>query len=134
VRITTRRLCDGGALSCRIEIEDDGAGLDLPALRSRLAGRVGSEAARTVSDAAVMQTVFFDGISTAQPDSVLSGEGLGMSAIKGEVDRLGGGIAMSSLSGQGTTLTITVPIPGSAKLRCDDVVCQSHPHRLTGTD
>jgi two-component system chemotaxis sensor kinase CheA len=77
-----------------------------------------------------MQTVFFDGISTAQPDSVLSGEGLGMSAIKGEVDRLGGSIAMSSRSGQGTTLTITVPIPGSAELHCEDLVCQPRRHLL----
>jgi two-component system chemotaxis sensor kinase CheA len=104
IRVETRLVTLDGASWCRIAIEDDGAGLDLAALRGRAGVPV------ELSDDEVAQCVFTDGLSTASSDLLFSGVGLGMGAVRAEAEKLGGTATISSRPGWGTTTVITVPL------------------------
>ncbi|MBM1744388.1 ATP-binding protein, partial [Sulfitobacter geojensis] len=41
-----------------------------------------------------------------------SGDGLGLSLVKKQIDRLEGTIVLSSIEGEGATLTVTLPAKG----------------------
>lgn len=67
-----------------VTVEDDGRGLDLEALSAKAQG----QKFKRLED--ILGLVFASGVSTAREVSELSGRGLGMDAVKIEVERLGG--------------------------------------------
>jgi len=86
-----------------VEIEDDGRGVDWPALRRSAAARGISAGAGTES----IDLLFQDGVSSAGQVTSTSGRGVGMGALRAAVESLGGQIAVHSARGAGTRLTIT---------------------------
>ncbi len=57
-----------------------------------------------------MQLIFEPGFSTSQSITDLSGRGVGLDVVKTSIESLGGGIEISTESGQGTTFTIHLPL------------------------
>ena len=53
--------------------------------------------------------IFIDGFSTKDKVSEISGRGIGMSAIKAELDALNGTLTVKSKEGSGTTFIFTLP-------------------------
>jgi two-component system chemotaxis sensor kinase CheA len=94
-----------------VEVEDDGAGVDVARVRAVAAQRevAGPEALAAMSDAEVIDLIFAAGFSTAAQVTHLSGRGVGMDAVRSAVERLGGRVAIESRSGQGTTVRLTLP-------------------------
>ncbi len=86
-----------------ITVADDGAGLDLDALREK-AGRPG------LDDAAAAELIFQAGLSTAQSVSDVSGRGVGMDAVRTSIEALRGSVTVSTVAGQGTTFTLVAPV------------------------
>ena len=105
-RITLRARRDSGSIV--IEIEDDGAGLDLERIREVGAAR-GFDTAR-MRDADLRALIFSSGFSTAATVTDLSGRGVGMEVVRRNVDLLRGTIAVESRPGQGTTISVRVPL------------------------
>jgi two-component system chemotaxis sensor kinase CheA len=105
-RITLRVRRDSGSIV--IEIEDDGAGLDLERIREVGAAR-GFDTAR-MRDAELRTLIFASGFSTAATVTDLSGRGVGMEVVRRNVDLLRGTIAVESRPGQGTTISVRVPL------------------------
>ena len=70
-----------------IEVHDDGAGLNLAALATKV-GRKG------LSDEELAETIFQTGISTAEKITQISGRGVGMDIIKDLITKNGGRIAI----------------------------------------
>jgi chemotaxis protein histidine kinase CheA len=99
----------GGAV--RLEIADDGAGLDLARLRRRAAALWGEEFAAGLADAEVADLVFCDGMSTSDGVSQLSGRGVGLAAVRAAVDALGGTVAVASEPGRGVRFIFDLPQP-----------------------
>ncbi|RYZ61176.1 MAG: hypothetical protein EOP09_20285, partial [Proteobacteria bacterium] len=66
----------------RIRITDDGAGINVGAIRSRLEKR--GEKVDHVSDSDLMKRIFEGGISTADKITEFSGRGIGMSVVKSD--------------------------------------------------
>ncbi|HEX6161958.1 MAG TPA: chemotaxis protein CheW, partial [Vicinamibacterales bacterium] len=95
-----------------IEVEDDGAGLDVERIRTTAVARgyVTEEAARTLAADALFAYIFEPGFSTADRVTEVSGRGVGMDVVKGKVTRLGGRIYITSRPGTGTTIAIRVPM------------------------
>jgi chemosensory pili system protein ChpA (sensor histidine kinase/response regulator) len=95
-----------------IEIEDDGAGLDLERIRRTAIERGDlSEADAAAAGADELYAfVLQPGFSTAERISEVSGRGVGLDIVKAKVTRLGGRIALSSTPGAGTRITIRVPM------------------------
>jgi two-component system chemotaxis sensor kinase CheA len=94
-----------------IEIFDDGAGIN-PSTILTLAQAKGiytSEQAAVLSDEEIINTIFLDAFSTKKEVSMLSGRGVGLSAVRNEILALGGTIEARSKVNEGTTFTIALP-------------------------
>ena len=92
-----------------ILVQDDGAGLDLAAIRERAVSLGLLQAHQTMSDADAMQLILEPGFSTAVVVTASAGRGVGMDVVTNEVKRLGGSLQIDSTIGQGTRFTIRLP-------------------------
>jgi len=92
-----------------VRLTDDGAGMDLRAIRDKgiALGLVGPEQA--LSDEDAMQLILEPGFSTAGIITQQAGRGVGMDIVATEIKRLGGALNMESTPGLGTTFTIRLP-------------------------
>jgi chemosensory pili system protein ChpA (sensor histidine kinase/response regulator) len=92
------------------EFDDDGAGINLAALRQHAESRGLLQPGEVVSDDQLTQLIFVSGLSTASEVSEVAGRGIGMDVVRSEIAALGGRIDVSSKPGQGTHFTIHLPL------------------------
>ncbi len=93
-----------------IEIADDGAGMDLDAIRAKAVelGLV-EPAGRAVSDREALQLVLSPGVSTADRLTQHAGRGVGMDVVATEVKKLGGSLQMDTRHGEGSRFVVRLP-------------------------
>ncbi|MGB5345988.1 MAG: Hpt domain-containing protein [Woeseia sp.] len=106
-RITVRLHREGAEMV--IDVSDDGAGLDVNAIRRKAFERELLRPDSKVSDAEIMQLILTPGFSTAREVTQSAGRGVGMDVVATEVKQLGGSLQISSVIGQGTNFTIRLP-------------------------
>lgn len=94
----------------QITLHDDGRGLDREAIaeRGKAAGLIDEGSA--LSDRDLLDLIFQPGFSTSREVSHLSGRGVGMDVVKRGVDALRGRIDLDTTSGEGTTITLSLPM------------------------
>ncbi|HSS12693.1 MAG TPA: ATP-binding protein [Rhizomicrobium sp.] len=98
-----------------ISIEDDGHGIDRERLEQHLAG-----SGATSSQAAQMpleELMFRQGLSSRDSADEISGRGVGLAAVKEELDRLGGTVRVETLPGAGTRFHFHLPVDTGASGR-----------------
>ena len=88
----------------RVELSDDGRGVDLAAARHKLGAR-----AEGLDDARLLAALLRAGVSTRDQATDISGRGLGLGSLAQVADRLRGEARLSSRAGQGATLTLLLP-------------------------
>jgi chemosensory pili system protein ChpA (sensor histidine kinase/response regulator) len=93
-----------------VEVRDDGAGMDLAAIRAKGLAQGLIHADQVLSDDDVMQLVLEPGFTTAQVVTQQAGRGVGMDVVATEVKKLGGGLHMETRGGEGTRFTIRLPL------------------------
>jgi len=95
-----------------IEISDDGAGVNAARVRAKAVerGLIPADRAATLSDHDAVQLIFLPGFSTAEAISDLSGRGVGMDVVRTAVERINGGVELSSVQGEGTTIRLSLPL------------------------
>jgi signal transduction histidine kinase len=95
----------------RVEVSDDGRGLDLDLIRVRALekGLVTQEQLNGMNDMEVQTLIFRQGFSTKNDVSEFSGRGVGIAALDNAVRSLGGKIRIRSEASQGTTIDISIP-------------------------
>jgi two-component system, chemotaxis family, sensor kinase CheA len=93
-----------------ITVKDDGRGLDQARIRAKAEekGIIAPEA--KLSEAELLQLIFHPGFSTAKTVTSLSGRGVGMDVVKRTIDALRGSVEVTSLPGQGTEVTLRLPL------------------------
>ncbi len=96
--------------SIHIVIRDDGRGLDRERLLQKARSRNLIDPDAVLSDAEVHELIFMPGFSTAEQTTDLSGRGVGMDVVRRNIKELGGSVELSSIPGQGTITTITLPL------------------------
>jgi len=96
--------------SVLIDIADDGKGLDAGTIRAKAIekGLVAADAA--LSEKELFSLILAPGFSTAKTVTSVSGRGVGMDVVKRAIDELRGSIEISSWSGQGSTITLKLPL------------------------
>ncbi|WP_108470707.1 chemotaxis protein CheA [Rhodanobacter thiooxydans] len=99
---------EGGNIVVRIS--DDGAGLNHAAIVAKAQQRGLIAAGQELGDAEVAELIFQPGFSTAAQATDLSGRGVGMDVVRRNVRDLGGSVGVRSVSGKGSTFTITLPL------------------------
>ncbi len=95
-----------------IEVEDDGAGLDLEKIRVKAAevGLVRPEQVQSLSDAETLQLIFQPGLSTADEIDDQAGRGVGLDVVKRVIESMSGHIDVESTFGVGTKFTLNLPL------------------------
>jgi len=99
------------ANNVRIEVEDDGAGIDVDRVRAVAGARgvASEEALAAMTDDEAIDLIFAAGFSTAATVSDLSGRGVGMDSVRAAVERLGGTVSLRSRPGSGTIVSLMLP-------------------------
>ena len=101
---------EGG--SVRLELSDDGAGMNVERIREQAVARglVDAERARRLTDEDCLAFVFLAGFSTAAAVTSVSGRGVGLDAARAAIESVGGTIVARSVPGRGTTFAIRLPL------------------------
>jgi chemosensory pili system protein ChpA (sensor histidine kinase/response regulator) len=95
-----------------IEVHDDGEGINVPAVRRQAMtrGLRSAEQLEGMTDHDVIELIFLPGLSTSEAVTEVSGRGVGMDAVWSSLRRLKGEVSISSQPGQGTTISLRVPL------------------------
>jgi two-component system chemotaxis sensor kinase CheA len=95
-----------------VTVEDDGRGLDVDELRRKAVEKgVRTEAEiDSMEDSEVYDLVFHPGFSTADEVTDVSGRGVGMDVVHSTVKQLDGSVNVESEQGEGTTVTLRLPV------------------------
>ncbi len=96
----------------RIDISDDGAGIDAKRLKDKAVakGLITIDQADQLSDREAIMLIFHPGLSTAERVSDVSGRGVGMDVVRTNIEKIGGTVELESEPGVGTSLQITLPL------------------------
>ena len=95
-----------------IDIQDDGRGIDGKRLVDKAisAGTMDKAAAAQLSPREQLALIFEAGLSTAKEVTAISGRGVGMDVVRSNVERIGGIVEVDSTPGEGTRMTLRVPL------------------------
>ena len=109
-RLSLRAFHESGQVT--IEVQDDGAGIPVEAVRAKAVARglVDAAAAASLPDDRILQFIFEPGFSTAAQVTSVSGRGVGMDVVKTNIEAIGGTVDIASRPGLGTTVRVRVPL------------------------
>ena len=93
-----------------IQIIDDGKGLDPDILRQKAIEKGVISEDQKLSQQEIFNLILAAGFSTAEEISNISGRGVGMDVVRRNIEALRGNIFIDSKLGQGTTITIQLPL------------------------
>jgi two-component system, chemotaxis family, sensor kinase CheA len=93
-----------------IGVDDDGRGIDRRAVRAKALEKQLISPDATLCDREIFNLILLPGFSTASQITSVSGRGVGMDAVRRQIDSLRGSISVSSEEGTGTRVSITVPL------------------------
>lgn len=93
-----------------VRVIDDGGGIDVVAARRRATEMGLLPASDGVSDDAVLELLFTQGLSTRTEVTDVSGRGVGLDAAREAMTTHGGSATVRTRSGAGTTLEIRAPV------------------------
>jgi len=93
-----------------IEIRDDGKGINRETIFNKAVEKGLVSESENLSDEQIYDLIFAPGFSTAKELSDVSGRGVGMDVVKRNIRELGGNIEVKSVEGQGSKITIRLPL------------------------
>jgi chemotaxis protein histidine kinase CheA/ActR/RegA family two-component response regulator len=94
----------------KIEVSDDGQGLNWTRIRQRAIDTNLLDANATPTEAELADIMFAPGFSTAEKVNDLSGRGIGLDVVRDRIGALQGTIDVRSVLGQGTTFIMQFPL------------------------
>src|SRR5262249_14510771 len=96
----------------RLEVEDDGRGLDFDRIRRAIVDRgyMDEAAAAGLDEDSLAGYLFEPGFSTAERVTEISGRGVGMDIVKAKVVHVNGRIRVSSRRAAGATWVVRLPM------------------------
>ncbi|EPG76148.1 CheW-like protein [Leptospira fainei serovar Hurstbridge str. BUT 6] len=94
-----------------LQVRDDGRGFNYDRIREKAIekGLLTIDEIHRKTDGELAELVFVPGFSTSETVSSTSGRGVGMDVVKMNFQKAGGSVAISSVTGSGTTITATIP-------------------------
>lgn len=93
-----------------IQIADDGAGLNSEKIVAKAIANGLIKADHGLSQSEIYDLIFAAGLSTKEQATNLSGRGVGMDVVKKNIEALRGTVSIDSVEGQGTTISIELPL------------------------
>jgi len=93
-----------------LQIIDDGAGLNRTRILAKAIEKGIVSESEELTDEQIDQLIFKPGFSTAEAVSDVSGRGVGMDVVRRNIVQLSGRVDVKSVPGQGSILTISLPL------------------------
>ena len=93
-----------------IRVEDDGRGIDREAVRAKAIEKQLIAHDAVLADKEIANLILLPGFSTARAVTGVSGRGVGMDAIKRQIDVLRGTLSVESEPGKGTRISMALPL------------------------
>ena len=95
-----------------IDIQDDGRGIDGKKLVEKAVANslIAKDEASQLSPRDQLALIFEAGLSTASEVTAISGRGVGMDVVRSNIERIGGIVEVDSRLGEGTRMTLRVPL------------------------
>ncbi len=95
-----------------ITVSDDGRGIDLARLRSKIVqrGLTTADVAQKLTDAELLDFLFLPGFSTATEVTEISGRGVGLDVVHSMVQSVGGRVHVHAQLRSGTRFQIQLPV------------------------
>lgn len=108
--ITLEATQKGGQV--QISVRDDGRGIDPQRVREAAVQRgvINQIVADSMTDKEIVGLIFRAGFSTRTHVTDVSGRGVGLDAVREQVQLLGGSVDLESAIGRGTTFRLTAPV------------------------
>jgi two-component system, chemotaxis family, sensor kinase CheA len=93
-------------------IADNGRGLNTERIKGKAIqnGLVTEAELEKMTEAQIHKFIFAPGFSTAAAVTSVSGRGVGMDVVRTNIDQIGGAIDIKSVSGEGSSVTIKIPL------------------------
>ncbi len=95
----------------QMRLEEDGRGIEIEKVRRRAIerGLLLEMVAEDLPPGRILEFIFEPGISTRDSVSDISGRGVGLDAVKRQIEALGGTISVESSPGKGTAFLLDLP-------------------------
>lgn len=95
-----------------IEIKDNGRGVNIEKVKEKAIEKnlFTLQQLAAMSERQQAEIIFHPGFSTADQISQVSGRGVGMDVVKSNIQAIGGSVELDSVSGEGTTLQLKIPL------------------------
>ncbi|MEO5362394.1 MAG: chemotaxis protein CheA [Magnetococcus sp. DMHC-8] len=93
-----------------IEVADDGRGIDVERVIQSAREKGIIDHNRELSEREGLELIFAPSVSTATAITEISGRGVGMDAVKRDIEALRGTVGIDSLLDKGTTITVRIPM------------------------
>lgn len=101
-----------------IVIEDDGSGIDFDKIRNKAIeyGLYNTEQVLSLDEKELLELICRENFSTKDTVTSVSGRGMGLSAVKLEVEKLNGKLEIYTRKGKGTKLRFLIPLLDAEKI------------------
>ncbi len=95
-----------------INIEDDGCGIDIDSVKQKAIEQnlADPQEIDNLSEAEILDFIFYPGFSTREEASNVSGRGIGLDAVANQLQKLKGNIRVKTEKNVGTTFSLRVPL------------------------
>lgn len=93
-----------------IQIQDDGAGIDLERVREAAIKKGTLLNSEKVSEKELLELILHPGFSTTKNVSMVSGRGVGMDVVNQQVASVRGSLEINTEKGLGTIITLNIPV------------------------
>ncbi len=95
-----------------INIEDDGSGINIDTIRTKILEKelADKEQVEKMSEAEVLDYIFYPGFSTRDSATDVSGRGIGLDAVANQIQKLKGNIRIKTEKNVGTSFNLRVPL------------------------
>ncbi len=93
-----------------IEVEDDGAGINVEKIKQKALAKGLVSDVNGMSDREALELIFLPGFSTAETITDISGRGVGMDVVRNNIAAVSGMVDIETWPGKGSRFTIILPI------------------------
>ncbi len=93
-----------------VQINDDGRGIDPNLILKKAIDKEFVQPNAKLTDKQIINLIFKPGFTTASKVTDISGRGVGMDVVKRKIDEIRGEVEIDSIVGEGTTITIKLPL------------------------
>jgi len=93
-----------------VEVKDDGRGINIVRVKQKALDKGLIDPDREYTENEILEFIYLPGFSTSESVTEVSGRGVGMDIVKNRLAKLGGVVTVESVMGEGTVMSITLPI------------------------